>query len=152
MKSASRNSFIACIVLMELHDDKDDGGTQGNEKKCGALVKIEQSGVRRKLFQDDGTDAPGAYQDFITMNICEQGTQMCNRNWSRELKPEAKHESTYNKEGKVWILQKCYLILHHTTTKTQAVPNVPNYCNSFFMLPFSNYLSHASFHIKVHYK
>ena len=95
------NSCFVCIVIMELQDDKADGRTQGNEKKCGAFVKIEQSGVRRKLFQEDGTDAQGAYQDFVAMNICEQGTQMCNRNWSQDFKTEAKHESAYDKEGKV---------------------------------------------------
>ena len=99
--------LIIYLAIMDLSDDKVEGGSQGSGKKCGTFIKVEQSGVRRKLFQEDGTDANEQYQDFVAMNICnDQGGQICQRNWSREFKTDVKRENdTFDKERKVLTLQ-----------------------------------------------
>ena len=94
---------------MELGDDKPDNSAQESGKKCGSFIKVEQSGVRRKLFQEDGTDGNEQYQEFVTMNMCEQGTQLCQRSWSREFKTDTKRENEmFDKERKVHNLRTIY--------------------------------------------
>ena len=94
---------------MELGDDKPDNSAQESGKKCGSFIKVEQSGVRRKLFQEDGTDGNEQYQEFVTMNMCEQGTQLCQRSWSREFKTDTKRENEmFDKERKVQNLRTIY--------------------------------------------
>ena len=94
------------VEKMDLDGAKINGSVQSSEKKGEAYIKVEQSGVRRKLFQEDGTDGNDAYQDFVAMSICDQGTQMCQRNWNREFKADVKRDNQiFDKERKVEILQ-----------------------------------------------
>lgn len=90
---------------------------QGSEKKGEPYVKVEPSGVRRKLFQEDGTDSNEAYQDFVTMNICEQGSQVCQRNWNQDFRTDVKRDNKmFDKERKVQMWYHIIIIIYCITS------------------------------------
>lgn len=87
---------------MDLESVQMNHGAHGSEKKSDTYAKVEPSGVRRKLFQEDGTDSNETIQDAVSMNICDQGPPVCHRSWNRELKNEGKRDNKINeKERKV---------------------------------------------------
>lgn len=84
---------------MELDASQINYDNEETDKKEVGYGKVEQTNVRRKLFQEDGTENNEEYQDFGTVTICEQGNQMAQKNWNRETKDENRTESkSYGKE------------------------------------------------------
>ena len=84
---------------MELDASQINYDNEENDKKEVGFVKVEQNNVRRKLFQEDGTENNEQYQDFGTVAICEQDNLMSQKNWNRESKDENKNENkSYVKE------------------------------------------------------
>ena len=71
------------------------------DKKEVGFIKVEQNNVRRKLFQEDGTENNEQYQDFGTVTICEQGNLMAQKNWDQESKNGStiENKSSVKEEG-----------------------------------------------------
>ena len=87
---------------MELDASQITYDNEETDKKEVGFVKVEQNNVRRKLFQEDGTESNEQYQDFGTVAICEQDNLMAQKNWNRESKDENKNENkSYVKEEEV---------------------------------------------------
>ncbi|XP_065068366.1 uncharacterized protein LOC135693736 [Rhopilema esculentum] len=80
---------------MELSTSQQPG--QENDKNDDAFVKVEQSGVKRKLFQEDGTENNEGFQEYSAADTCGQSSQ----NWEKDAKENGKRENKiFGKEKK----------------------------------------------------
>ena len=94
---AEREEFEETKFEVEMEMNTSQQPSQENDKNDDAFVKVEQSGVKRKLFQEDGTENNEGFQEYEAADTCGQSSQ----NWEKDAKVNDRRENKiFSKEKK----------------------------------------------------